>query len=121
MKLMTLAILSLLSLSAFSAGDAAKGAKVFKKVNCALCHNKDGMGKAKDEASIAILKAPRIAGLSEEYIVAQVTAIQKKERKTKNTSMMYSKVRKLSAEDIANVAAYVHSLSKEAYKGMKEK
>ncbi|MAF78611.1 MAG: hypothetical protein CME63_13160 [Halobacteriovoraceae bacterium] len=105
--------------SSIYAGDAKKGAKVFKKINCALCHKADGMGKAKN-GKLSILKAPRIAGLSEKYIIEQVTAIQSKKRKTAYTSMMYSKVRKLSKQDIADVAAYVSGLSKDKHKGMKE-
>ena len=102
------------------AGDKAAGEKVFKQINCAMCHNKDGMGKAKN-GKLSILKAPRIAGLNEAYIVSQITDIQSQKRKTKFTSMMYSKVKKLSKEDIANVAAYVSSLSKDKAKGMLEK
>lgn len=99
------------------AGNIANGKKVFKKVNCALCHNKDAMGKAKN-GKIALLKGPQIAGLDEAYIVEQVTAIQGKKRKTKFTSMMMAKVKKLTATEIKDIAAYVHSLSKTRHVGM---
>ncbi|MFG1499420.1 c-type cytochrome [Halobacteriovorax sp. XZX-3] len=113
-------VAALLSVSAY-AGDAAKGKAIYKKVNCALCHNADGMGKAADVSKIAIVKGPRIAGLDAAYVAEQVTAIQSKKRKTKNTSMMWTKVRGLSAQDIKDVAAYVTTMSKDKYKGMNQK
>lgn len=106
----------LFGLSSF-AGDVKKGEAVFKKVNCAQCHNADGMGKAPAD-KVALLKGPRIAGLDEKYIAEQVSAIQSGTRKTKATAMMLAKVKSLKADDIANVAAYVHSLSKDKVKGM---
>ncbi len=109
----------LFSMNSF-AGDIAKGKKAFKKVNCALCHNADAMGKAKD-GKVALLKGPQIAGLDEAYIVEQVTAIQNKKRKTKNTSMMMAKVKKLTPAEIKDIAAYVHSLSKTRFVGMLQK
>lgn len=105
------------SASVFAAGNVANGQKIYKKVNCALCHNADGMGKAKD-GKLAIVKGPQIAGLDEAYIVEQVEAIQSKKRKTKNTSMMWTKVRSLKPQDIKDVAAYVHQMTKTRYKGM---
>lgn len=102
------------------AGNIANGKKIFKKVNCALCHNANGMGKAKN-GKIALLKGPQIAGLDEAYIAEQVTAIQGKKRKTKNTSMMYAKIKKLKPAEIKDIAAYVHSLSKTRHVGMLQK
>ncbi|CBW26964.1 putative cytochrome C [Halobacteriovorax marinus SJ] len=119
MKSLLMASLLLLSVNSF-AGDIAKGKKLFKKVNCALCHNADGMGKAKN-GKIALLKGPQIAGLDAAYIVEQVTAIQGKKRKTKNTSMMMAKVKKLKPAEIKDIAAYVNSLSKTRFVGMLQK
>ncbi|RZF22206.1 c-type cytochrome [Halobacteriovorax vibrionivorans] len=112
-------VAALLSVSAF-AGDAAKGKAIYKKVNCALCHNADGMGKAKD-GKLAIVKGPRIAGLDAAYIAEQVTAIKSKKRKTKYTTMMWTKIRGLSDKDIKDVAAYVSTMSKDKFKGMLQK
>lgn len=109
----------LLSMNSFG-GNIANGKKLYKKVNCALCHNKDAMGKAKN-GKVALLKGPQIAGLDEAYIAEQVTAIQGKKRKTKNTSMMYAKVKKLKPAEIKDIAAYVHSLSKTRHVGMLQK
>lgn len=121
MNLIKITVMALfLSASATAAGDVANGEKVYKKVNCALCHNADGMGKASDVSKIAIVKGPQIAGLDAAYIIEQMTAIKSKKRKTKNTTMMWTKIRGLSDKDIADVAAYVHGLSKTRHKGMQQ-
>lgn len=117
MKKMIISLMALVLSSQIYAGDAKKGEATYKKVNCAQCHNADGMGKATPD-KVALLKGPRIAGLDEKYIVEQVTAIQGGKRKTKATAMMLAKVKSLSAGDIANVAAYVSTMSKDKHKGM---
>lgn len=107
------------SLSTFAAGDKALGKKVYKKVNCALCHGPKGMGKAKN-GKFALTKGPQIAGLAPKYIVEQMKAIKSKQRKTKYTTMMVTKIKKLTDKDIQDVAAYVSTLAPRI-KGMKEK
>lgn len=116
--------------NSFSA-DSAAGKKIYKKVNCAQCHGKDGMGTAKmkkGKLDIKATKGPRVAGLSEAYLVEQLTAIQGKDkatlRKTKYTVSMKTKIKKLTEEDIKNLAAYVaNELNPKAgkTKGMLEK
>lgn len=110
-----------------AAVDTAAGKKLWKKINCAQCHKKDGMGKAKMKEGkwkLNAVKGPRVAGLDAKYIIEQVTAIKTKKRKTKYTISMMAKVKKLSDEDIANIAEYI---SKElnpkggSFKGMNEK
>ncbi len=113
-----------------NAGDIANGKKLYKKIGCKACHKKDGMGKAKiknGKLKITGVAGPRIAGLNEEYIVAQLKAIQGKDkasvRKTRNTISMKSKIKKLTDKDFTDLATYI---SKElspkdgAYKGMLE-
>lgn len=100
------AALVLMSFNVF-AQDVSNGQKVWKKVNCALCHGAKGMGKADSIANVKALKAPRIAGLDAAYIEKQVTMIQGTKRKSKFTAMMMTKVKKLSPQDIKDVAAYV--------------
>ena len=80
------------------------------------CHGKDGLGKAKmkkGKLKLGAMKGPRIAGLSEQYLVDQLKAIQGKDkanlRKTKYTASMKSKIKKLSEKDIKDLAAYVSS------------
>lgn len=118
MKKIAIAAIVLASMTA-SAGNVANGAKVFKKVNCAMCHNKDGMGKAKN-GKLGPTKGPRIAGLDEKYIVEQMNAIKSKSRKTKFTAMMYAKIRKLTDAEIADVAAHVAKMGS-PFKGMNQK
>lgn len=120
MKSLLLILTLFISLNVTAAGDINAGKKVFKKINCALCHKKDGMGKAKN-GKLSIMKGPRIAGLDAKYVEEQVLAIQSKSRKTKYTSMMMAKIKKLTAIDAKNVAAYVQSLSKDKIKGMLQK
>ena len=95
-------------------GDADRGKKVYKKVGCTICHKKDGMGKAKivkGKLKLKILSGPRIAGLNEEYIYKEMIAIQGKNkkniRKTKYTNTMKIKIKKLTHQEIKDVAAYV--------------
>lgn len=97
-----------------SAGDAANGKKLWKKINCTQCHGKKGMGKAKmkdGEYQLNPVKGPRVAGLSEEYIVAQLLAVQGKDkktaRKTKFTTSMKTKIKKYSKKDFEDLAAYI--------------
>jgi cytochrome c553 len=117
-KIILIATLALTS-SVF-AGDKANGKKVYKKVNCTMCHKADGSGKAADASKIKMTKGPKIAGLDAKYAAEQITAIQSKKRKTKATAMMYAKVKKLSKKDIADVAAYIASLGPK-HKGMFQK
>lgn len=105
----------LLSLNVFAA-DLANGKKVWKKVNCALCHGPKGLGKAADLKKVKALKAVRIAGLDAAYIEKQVTMIQGKKRKSKHSAMMMTKVKKLTPKDIKDVAAYVSKMGGKPYK-----
>ena len=111
--------LSFISMGTFAAGDKAKGKAFYKKVNCAMCHGPKGLGKAKN-GKLAVTKGPPIAGLDEKYIVKEMTAIQIKKRKSKYTTMMVTKIKKLSPQDMRDVAAYAASLGPRI-KGMKQK
>ncbi|EQC50490.1 c-type cytochrome [Bacteriovorax sp. DB6_IX] len=114
-------LMALFAITASSqAGDIANGKKIYKKINCTMCHNANGSGKASDVSKIRMTKGPKIAGLDAAYVAEQVIAVQSKKRKTKNTAMMYAKVKKLSKKEIADVAAYVASLGPK-YKGMFQK
>lgn len=103
----------LLSLSAISA-DSKAGKKLYKKINCAQCHGKDGMGKAKfknGKWKLGAVKGPRIAGLKKKYTIEQLIAIQGKDkatrRKTKYTTSMKAKIKKLTEQDFKNLAKYI--------------
>ncbi len=109
------------------AGDVTKGATLYKKKGCKQCHKADGSGKAKliaGKFKVSGTKGPAISGLSVAYIVQQITAIQGKDkatrRKTRFTTGMKAKVRRLKPEQISDLAAYIHSLAKSSRKGMLE-
>ena len=98
---------------------AKSGEEIYKdrKINCAQCHGKDGMGMAKKKGDgswgLSLMKGPRIAGLSKEEIKKALMQIQDKDkskkRKTKYTSMMKKRIKKLSAEDFDALAEYISS------------
>lgn len=126
MKILTLVSLVLFMFNAH-AGDAAKGKKLYKKINCAQCHGKDGMGKAKKkkgEWKLNPVKGPQIAKLNAEYIVAQLEAVKSGARKTKYTSSMKAKIKKYTTKDFQDLAAYVSgdlNAKAPAIKGMHQK
>lgn len=103
------------------------GKQIYKKINCAQCHGKDGLGKAKikkGKLKLGPTKGPRIAGLSEKYLDEQISAIKEGKRKTRYTVSMKSKIKKLSSDDIKTLSKYVSTeLNPKAgkAKGMEEK
>lgn len=85
-----------LATRAGAAGDVAAGKA--KAASCAGCHGAKGEGK-KDN--------PRLAGMSAE---AQFKAMHEYQDGTRKHKMMQMLAKKLSDEDIANIAAYYESL-----------
>lgn len=91
-------------------------AEGLKGLNCFQCHGKIGEGRAdkKDgKYKLSAMKGPRIANLSEEYIVEQLKAIHDKSRKTKYTNTMALRIAKSSEKDFQDLAAYVSQLNGE--------
>ena len=78
---------------ACAAGNIAAGRQ--KAMACQTCHGLDGLSKMPD--------APNIAGDPEDYLVRQLTAFRKGERKNEMMSIV---VQPLSDQDIADLAAY---------------
>ncbi len=78
---------------AFAAGNVADGRK--KALQCQTCHGLDGLSKLPD--------APNIAGNPEPYLVRQLNAFRKGERKNEMMSVV---AQQLSDKDIADLAAY---------------
>ncbi len=119
-----IALVALFSLSTFAfAQDLANGEKVWKKVNCASCHKKDGTGLAKDATKIRAAMGPQIKDLKEEYIVAQVTAIKSGTRTGPTTATMMQRTKGLTDKDIKDVAHYITkkvSTNPGSHKGLKE-
>lgn len=81
---------------AFAAGDAAKGGTL-SATKCATCHGPHGEGMAKN---------PKLAGLTAEYIETQLKAYQSGSRQH---MMMTGIAKKLSEQDVADVAAFFAS------------
>jgi cytochrome c553 len=93
-RVLLIASLALLvSAPALAAGNIAAGRQ--KATACQTCHGLDGLSKMPD--------APNIAGDPEEYLVRQITAFKKGERKNEMMSIV---VQPLSDQEIADLAAY---------------
>jgi cytochrome c553 len=82
--------------AAFAADVAAGRAKA---VQCQACHGLDGISK--------LPEAPNLAGQNEDYLVKALHDFKSGERKNE---MMSTVVKPLSDADIANLAAFYHSL-----------
>ncbi|MGE0752728.1 MAG: cytochrome c [Variibacter sp.] len=79
--------------SVHAAGDIKAGRQ--KALQCQTCHGLDGLSKLPD--------APNIAGSPEPYLVKQLDAFRKGERKNEMMSVV---AQPLSDQDIADLAAY---------------
>jgi cytochrome c553 len=79
------------------AADIAAGRA--KAVQCQACHGLDGIAK--------IPEAPNLAGQNEDYLLKALKDFKSGERKNDMMSLM---VKPLSDTDIANLAAFYHSL-----------
>jgi cytochrome c553 len=95
MRGLILGLAALLVTSPFAqaAGNSIAGRTVM--VKCQACHGKDGLSKN--------YWAPNIAGQNQDYLVRSLMAYKAGERKSINMSAI---VKRLSDEDMANVAAY---------------
>ena len=82
------------------AGDVQAGRA--KAVQCQACHGIDGLAKIPD--------APNLAGQTEEYVVKALNDFKSGARQNEMMTMM---AKPLSDTDIANLAAYYHSLGKQ--------
>jgi cytochrome c553 len=89
--------LVLASPATFAAGDAKAGRA--RATACAACHGIDGMSKMPE--------APNLAGQTEEYLVKALNDFRSGARQNEMMSMM---AKTLSDADVANLAAYYHSL-----------
>jgi cytochrome c553 len=78
---------------ALAAGNVATGRQ--KAMQCQTCHGLDGLSKMPE--------SPNIAGNPEQYLVRQLNAFRKGERKN---DMMSIVVQQLSDQDVADLAAY---------------
>ena len=88
-----LLLLMLCSSDTFAAGSVSSGRQ--KATQCQTCHGLDGLSKMPE--------APNIAGNPEQYLVRQMNAFRKGERKNE---MMTVVVQQLSDKDVEDLAAY---------------
>jgi len=97
-KTISLIVFALLTASgaAQAGGDAASGKG--KSAACAACHGVDG--------NSAVPTFPRLAGQNEDYIVHALNAYKKGTRKN---DIMKGMATPLSAQDVADLAAYFSS------------
>ena len=79
--------------SSLAAGNVTTGRQ--KALQCQTCHGMDGLSKMPE--------APNIAGNPEQYLVRQLIAFKKGERKNEMMSVV---VQQMSDKDIEDVAAY---------------
>jgi cytochrome c553 len=96
-KLLVLALASCLSSPAFAAGDAAAGKQ--KSQACAACHGADGNTPTGPDF-------PRLAGQHEDYLLKALKDYKSGARKN---PIMGGQVGGLSAQDLADLAAYFAS------------
>ncbi|MEM5341613.1 cytochrome c [Paraburkholderia azotifigens] len=92
-------VLALAFGGAAHAADSAKGRA--KAVQCQACHGMDGIAK--------IPEAPNLAGQNEDYLVK---ALKDFKSGARQNDMMSVVAKPLSDDDMANLAAYFHSLGR---------
>ena len=92
--------LGLASVPAHAKGDAAKGKTL--AYTCTGCH-----GIAEYKNAYPSYRVPKIGGQNEQYIVAALTGYAKGER---NHPTMKAQAQSFSAQDIADIAAYLSGL-----------
>lgn len=88
-----------------AASGAAWAAGPAEAASCAACHGADGMGNT-------AAGYPRLAGLSKTYLAAQLHAFADGQR---NNAIMSGMAKPLSADAIAQLAAYYASMHPGAY------
>lgn len=90
-------MISLLSSVTFAA-DATNGQKLYKA--CISCHGQSGEGNP-------AMKAPRIGGQHDWYLLTQLNMFKSKERKN---PAMFPFIKNLSESDFADLSAYISTL-----------
>jgi cytochrome c553 len=102
-KLIIALFCGLVSVSAFAGGNIAKG-EALAKAQCAACHGADF--KSPIDPSY-----PKLAGQHSEYLEHALKAYKRGDGPNgRNNAIMGGQVAKLSNNDIADLAAYLHSL-----------
>ena len=103
-KLIIALVCGAASMSAMAGGNVANGEAVAKKFNCASCHGAD-FNKPVDPSY------PKLAGQHADYLAHALTAYKRGDGPNgRSNAIMGGQAKQLSSQDIADVAAYLHSL-----------
>ena len=95
------------SMSAFAGGNVLKGQEKVKELNCAACHGAD-FNKPIDPSY------PKLAGQHEQYLEHALKTYKRGSGPNgRNNALMMGQVKSLTNTDMANIAAYLHSLPSE--------
>jgi cytochrome c553 len=90
-----------------SAADIANGKAIATKLNCAACHGAD-YNKPIDPSY------PKLAGQHAEYLEHALRAYKRGDGQFgRNNAIMMGQAKQLSGKDMADLAAYLHSLPSE--------
>ena len=108
MKKMIIALFcGLVSLSAVAGGNVANGEQLAKKNGCAACHGAN-FSTPIDPSY------PKLAGQHAEYLEHALKAYKRGDGNNgRNNAIMGGQVKALSNSDMADIAAYLHSLPSE--------
>ncbi|MEN9867271.1 MAG: hypothetical protein RL748_2861 [Pseudomonadota bacterium] len=102
--LILLAVLAGFATQAMAGGDIANGQKLVEKGNCASCHGKD-YNTPIDPGY------PKLAGQHKDYLEHALVAYRRGEANNgRANAIMAGQAKALSNKDIADIAAYLHSL-----------
>ena len=103
-KLIISLFCSVVSVSAFAGGSVSNGEQLAKKYNCAACHGADF--KSPIDPSY-----PKLAGQHADYLEHALVAYKRGDGPNgRNNPIMGGQVKPLSNKDMADLAAYLHSL-----------
>ena len=106
-KLIIALVCAAVSMSAVAGGNVANGEQLAKKYNCASCHGAD-YNKPIDPSY------PKLAGQHPDYLAQALLAYKRADGPYgRNNAIMAGQVKPLSNKDIADIAAYLHSLPSE--------
>ncbi|TFV86371.1 cytochrome c [Oxalobacteraceae bacterium OM1] len=99
-------VLAALSANAFAGGNIDAGKAAAEKYNCASCHGKD-FNSPIDPTY------PKLAGQHQDYLEHALVEYQRGVGgpNGRGNAIMGAQAKPLSRDDIANIAAYLHSLS----------
>ncbi|MEM6940652.1 MAG: c-type cytochrome [Pseudomonadota bacterium] len=81
-------------------GDIAAGKKLYRR-NCRGCHGATAMGAS---------SYPMLVGFPADYLIYKLERYRAGDRFGPNTPLMAQRVKKLTDQDFANVAAFIVSL-----------